>query len=100
QQPRLPGTVDALLPGAAVPERLPVLPDGLRLRDVDGAARRFAGRDPGDHPQLQAVRALPGSEVTAADVAGAPLVRRRPPAAVRRRRLLLSVANHSLLIVT
>jgi multiple sugar transport system permease protein len=37
--------------------------------------------------------------VSAAGVAGAPLVRRTPPAAIRRRRALVSIANHSLLIV-
>ena len=53
-----PRGLDALLPGPALPARLPVLPDGLRLRDGDRAARRLVRDDAGDHRQLAPVGAL------------------------------------------
>src|SRR5204863_4559289 len=96
---RLPGGFDAVLSRAALPARLQRLPDGLRVGDGHGAARRLVRRHARDGPQVAQVGAPGGAAVTAT-TASVPLVRRKPPAAVRRKQFLIAVANHSLLIAT
>ena len=60
-EPRLPGGLDALLPGADLPAGVPLLQHGLRLGDGDAPARRGARRDAADPAQLAALGLLPGS---------------------------------------
>ena len=99
---RLPRGLDALLPGAPLLPRLPLLQHGLRLRDGGAAARRRVRRDELIIRGTPPPRALPGRRDER---------RRRRPRAHRSRRraaarldpapapLLISIADHSLLIV-
>ena len=58
---RLPGGLDALLPGAPLLPRLPLLQHGLRLGDGDAAARRRIRRDALIIRGTRRWRALPGT---------------------------------------
>ena len=63
EQPRarVPAGLDAVLPGAPLLPRVPLLQHGLRVGDGDAAARRRLRGDAPDPPQLAPLGPLPGA---------------------------------------